>query len=218
MSTTPASRLPSQRYDSRLGEILRTAAHIFADKGFHNASMRDIAAATRTSLSGLYYYFQTKDELLYLISRYAFDQVTEMLEQHLSEYSNPRDKLRFFVFNHLHYFIRHWNETKVLAHEENSLRGKYFAEIMEKKRRYVLLIQQILDELQQSIPAAERKDSRLSALCLLGMMNWIYTWYNPQKDTNIHRLAEAMATLFLDGFESEKGAMPAFENFQGAPI
>ena len=200
MAPIETTRLASERYDARLNEILRVSAHVFAEKGFHNASMRDIARAARTSLSGLYYYFRTKEELLYLISSYAFDQVTELLEQQLSEYSDPREKLRFFVFNHLHFFIRHWNETKVLAHEADSLQGKYFDQIMAKKRRYVALMEQVLNEVQ--VPQSRRKDARLSALCLLGMMNWIYTWYDPKKDTNIHRLADVMTSLFLDGFDS----------------
>ncbi len=208
MVAKQSTRVVSERYDARLNEILRISAQVFAEKGFHNASMRDIARATRTSLAGLYYYFRTKEELLYLISRYAFDQVTELLEQHLSEYSDPREKLRFFVFNHLHFFIRHWNETKVLAHDAESLQGKYFDEIIEKKRRYVALIEQILNEVQQQASQSRCKDARLSALCLLGMMNWIYTWYNPKKDTNIHRLADVMASLFLDGFESRTATMP----------
>ncbi|HEV8131811.1 MAG TPA: TetR/AcrR family transcriptional regulator [Acidobacteriota bacterium] len=214
MAATPTTRLASDRYDARLNEILLSSAQIFAEKGFHNASMRDIARATRTSLAGLYYYFQTKEELLYLISCFAFDQVTELLAQHLSEYSDPREKLRFFVFNHLHFFIRHWNETKVLAHEADSLHGKYFDEIMDKKRRYVTRIERILTELQQHIPESRRKDARLSALCLLGMMNWIYTWYNPKKDANIHKLADVMASLFLDGFDSTKASSPASGPFQ----
>jgi hypothetical protein len=44
-------------YDEKLESILRTAAAIFAEKGYHQASIRDIARATGVSLSGLYYYF-----------------------------------------------------------------------------------------------------------------------------------------------------------------
>jgi AcrR family transcriptional regulator len=57
-----SSRLePATRhYDEKLQHILKTSAKIFAEKGFHRTSVRDIARATKMSLAGLYYYFTTK--------------------------------------------------------------------------------------------------------------------------------------------------------------
>ena len=66
-----ASKPLSQSQYFSQGDILRTAAVIFAEKGYHQASIRDIARATRVSLSGLYYYFQSKEELLFLIEDHA---------------------------------------------------------------------------------------------------------------------------------------------------
>ena len=58
---------PSTRhYDEQLQQILKTSAKIFAEKGFHRTSIRDIARATGMSLAGIYYYFRTKEELLFL--------------------------------------------------------------------------------------------------------------------------------------------------------
>ena len=64
----PATR----HYDENLQKILKTSAKIFAEKGFHHTSVRDISRATKMSLSGLYYYFTTKEELLYLIQERCF--------------------------------------------------------------------------------------------------------------------------------------------------
>ena len=64
----PATR----HYDEKLQQILKTSAKIFAEKGFHHTSVRDISRATKMSLSGLYYYFTTKEELLYLIQERCF--------------------------------------------------------------------------------------------------------------------------------------------------
>src|ERR1041385_2122934 len=69
----PATR----HYDEKLQEILKTSAKIFAEKGFHHTSVRDISRATKMSLSGLYYYFTTKEELLYLIQERCFFPLLE---------------------------------------------------------------------------------------------------------------------------------------------
>ena len=66
-STGRTEKEKTERYDLRLKEILHTSARVFAEKGFHNASVRDISRETGVSLAGLYYYFQTKEELLFLI-------------------------------------------------------------------------------------------------------------------------------------------------------
>ena len=64
----PATR----HYDEKLQQILKTSARIFAEKGFHRTSVRDISRAAKMSLAGLYYYFSTKEELLYLIQERCF--------------------------------------------------------------------------------------------------------------------------------------------------
>ena len=73
----PATR----HYDEKLQQILKTSAKIFAEKGFHHTSVRDISRATKMSLSGLYYYFTTKEELLYLIQERCFVTLLQHWEQ-----------------------------------------------------------------------------------------------------------------------------------------
>jgi AcrR family transcriptional regulator len=65
------------QYRRKMGEILRQAAAVFCTRGYHQASIRDIARATGVSLAGLYYYFSSKEHLLYLIQRHAFQTMLE---------------------------------------------------------------------------------------------------------------------------------------------
>src|SRR5262249_16663369 len=72
------SRMPAElqsKYDQKLVHVLKTSAAVFAEKGYHSTSMRDISRATKMSLSGLYYYFKSKEELLFLIQDYCFSTV-----------------------------------------------------------------------------------------------------------------------------------------------
>ena len=94
------------RYDQKLEFILRNAARIFAEKGYHSTSMRDISRETGVSLAGLYYYCRSKEELLFLIQDNCFGHVLERLEQRLREASGGIEKLRLVLENHL-IFARH---------------------------------------------------------------------------------------------------------------
>ena len=88
----PATR----HYDEKLQLILKSAAKIFAEKGFHHTSVRDISRATKMSLSGLYYYFTTKEELLYLIQERCFVTLLEHWEQIDRPGSDVRGRIRAF--------------------------------------------------------------------------------------------------------------------------
>ncbi len=135
-------------YDEKLESILRIAAVIFAEKGYHQASIRDIARATRVSLSGLYYYFRGKEELLFLIQDHAFGTLLRNLERLLEGVEDPHRKLRLLVENHLRFFISNMAEMKVLSHEAESLSGEFRAAVTEKKRRLTGIAMQILTELR----------------------------------------------------------------------
>src|ERR671932_768591 len=87
------------RYDQKLEFILRTAARIFAEKGYHQTSMRDISRETGVSLSGLYYYCKSKEELLFLIQDNCFGHVLERLEERLTEAVAPVEKMRVVIDN-----------------------------------------------------------------------------------------------------------------------
>src|SRR5262245_28340956 len=122
-------------YDDKLAHILRTAAAIFAEKGYHEASIRDISRATGVSLSGLYYYFSSKEELLYLIQDHCFTTVMENLDRLLEQESDPLRRFRLMVENHLRFFANNMKEMKVLSHELDSLRGEFQEVVDGKKQR-----------------------------------------------------------------------------------
>jgi AcrR family transcriptional regulator len=190
---------PRQAYDDKLARILQTAASIFAEKGYHDTSIRDISRATGVSLSGLYYYFRSKEELLYLIQDHCFGTVLDGAQQLVALETEPTRKLRVFIENHLRYFVSNMKEMKVLSHEATSLSGDYRRLVNAKKRQYTDLCIHILTELA---PADAHIDSRTAAFALFGMMNWIYNWYNPERDVPVAELADDISQLFLRGYMS----------------
>src|ERR671928_646628 len=132
------------RYDQKLEHILRTSARIFAEKSYHSTSMRDISRATGVSLAGLYHYCKSKDELLFLIQDHCFGRVVERLEQRILQVTDPFEKLRIFIDNHLSFFAANMAEMKVLSHEADSLRGDLHVHVSTRKENYTKLARKIL--------------------------------------------------------------------------
>ena len=193
------ARLPIPRdTEAKLQHILRHAAQIFAERGFGASSIRDISRATGVSLSGLYYYFESKQKLLYLIQIHAFTSILQELERRLEGVADPERRLTIFIQNHLEYFMDHPAEMKVLSHEEEALEEPYRKEVAGIKRRYYNLARGIFEELSRR-GRTEGLNSRVAVLSLYGMMNWIYKWHNPKVDPHAAELAETMAGIFLRG-------------------
>ncbi|HYW09214.1 MAG TPA: TetR/AcrR family transcriptional regulator [Longimicrobium sp.] len=183
-------------YDEKLESILRTAATIFAEKGYHQASIRDIARGTGVSLSGLYYYFKSKEELLFLIQDHAFGTLLANLERLLGGEADPQRRLRLLVENHLRYFTANTAEMKVLSHESDSLTGDYRRGVNAKKRRLTEIALEILRELR---PEGDI-DARVATFALFGMMNWLYNWYRPESDVSVEKLVDDIHCIFVQGF------------------
>lgn len=190
------------RYDQKLELILRTSAHIFAEKSYHSTSMRDIARATGVSLAGLYHYCKSKEELLFLIQDHCFGRVMESLEQRLKGVEDPFVRLRIFVDNHLSFFAANMAEMKVLSHEAESLAGDLHKHVSTKKDRYAKVARKILREIQDQNGKHEGLDLTIATYALFGMMNWIYNWYDPRGKLSVHQLVDNITRLFLSGFLS----------------
>jgi len=197
------------RYDQKLEFILRTSARIFAEKGYHPTSMRDIARATGVSLAGLYYYCKSKEELLFLIQDNCFGRVHERLLERLRETTDPVAKLRLVIENHLSFFAANMAEMKVLSHEADSLAGEMREHVTGRKQQYTRLVRRILSEVQQQEAragngggddGAPKLDLTVATYALFGMMNWIYNWYDTRGKLSVTDLVDNLARLFLSGF------------------
>jgi len=124
------------RFDRRLAEILGHATEVFCDKGYEGASMRDLSRATGMSLAGLYYYFESKERLLYMIQKHTFSTIRDRVKERLAGVDEPEQRIRIFIQNHLEYFLGHQEAMKVLSHEDDALRNGFRQEIAALKREY----------------------------------------------------------------------------------
>ena len=185
------------RFDRRLAEILTHATDVFCKKGYEGASMRDLSRASGMSLAGLYYYFESKERLLFLIQKHTFTTIVQRLKNRLNGVSDAEQQVRIFILNHLEYFLANPQAMKVLSHEAEALKNGFASEVAAIKREYYRICVGLLEELKR-----ERGldfSTRIAVLSLFGMMNWIYTWHNPRIDGNAEALAQELGDIFLRG-------------------
>ena len=211
MSASGTSRVPAksdshERFDRRLAEILDYATEVFAEKGYEGASMRDLSRLSGISLAGLYYYFESKEKLLYFIQQHTFSTIIERLRERLATTTDPEARIRIFVHNHVDYSVAKTKAMKVLSHEDDVLKNGYGAELAAIKREYYRICVGLVDELVKAEGMKPGVGTRTAVMGLFGMMNWLYTWYNPKVDPLADELAREFSDIFLQGVRGEGSA------------
>ena len=162
--------------------------------------MRDLSRQSGMSLAGLYYYFESKERLLYLIQKHTFTTIVQRLKVRLQGVSDAEERIRIFILNHLEYFLANPAAMKVLSHEAEVLKNGFASEVAAIKREYYRICVGLLDDLKRE--RGFQFSTRIAVLSLFGMMNWIYTWYNPRLDGGAEQLSREMGNIFFRGISA----------------
>lgn len=214
MAETAPNNIPApsggrtSRTAPTLDRLLTASAELMATRGFGQTSIRDVATATGMSLGGMYYYFKNKEDLLFLIQEKTFGSLLEIQEKTVAAGGSATDLLDRLIKNHLAYFISHFNELKVCTFELESLRGERYENVAQLRRRYFLCMARVVGELN-GVAADEAEHHprvRHRTLFIFGMLNWVFMWYDPERDNSVEALGDEMVSLVLDGLNGEPPA------------
>jgi AcrR family transcriptional regulator len=183
-----------ERYD----EILVAARDVIARRGFHQASIREIARACHLSLAGLYHYVEGKEELLFLVLDRSLDRLLAALDDALAATRTPEAALHALVLTHLQFAFRDPAALKIVNRDWELLDEPRRTEVGAKRAAY-------LDRGIAVLRALDRHERGEPELCsavnlLLGMLNGIATRPFLRSGDDARLLADEVSALFLHGF------------------
>jgi AcrR family transcriptional regulator len=185
---------------SKLREICRVAARVFYEKSYDGASMQDIAEAVHLTKAGLYHHVESKDRLLYEIMNYGMDILDETVLKRIESIADPREKLRQTIMGHINLIVRARDrEITVILHENRSLKGPLRRKINARKRDYIRFLEELIAQVQQQAGAPALVAPRLAAFALLGIINWLYQWYDVEGPIKEEQLADTYVNFFFRG-------------------
>ena len=183
-----------ERYEG----IIKAACETIARRGFHQASIRDIARAAGLSLAGLYHYVGGKDELLFLVLDRSLNRLLASLDQALAEAPAPEPRLLALIRTHLDFGFHHAAALKIINRDWELLGEPHRSEIGAKRQAYLRRGLAVLRELD---PHERGEGELLSATnLLLGMLNGIATRPFVRSPAGARALAAEVGALFLYGF------------------
>jgi AcrR family transcriptional regulator len=190
-------------YDERLNHILVAATDLIARVGYERASMREVAKAAGVSLAGLYHYFDSKENILFLIQFRTFGSLLNLSREKLHGVTEPAEQLRVMVRAHVSYFAANMAALKACSHELDSLTGQSYEEARQLRREYYELTRAIVNRLFENHAPNNKLDAHVATMSLFGMLNWLYRWYDPQEGGSPTSIANQIASQFLYGLLGE---------------
>lgn len=185
------------RSEAKRAEILRRAAAVFRQKGFYGAGMREIARGLGMAPGALYYYFKSKEDLLYACQTLSLKRLLESARRITAEPASPDAKLARLIRAHLGHVLDELGGS--FAHIEfHALPAPLLEEVVSKRDAYEKLVR---DVLQEGVARGRFRetDVKLTALALLGALNWTVVWWRPEGGRDLEAVADQMTKTFLEG-------------------
>jgi TetR/AcrR family transcriptional regulator, cholesterol catabolism regulator len=182
-----------------LDEIVAAAAKVFRTKGYHAATVRDIAEEVGILKGSLYHHFESKEALLYLVVKEPIAQMFRTMGDIAAAEGSATEKLRRAIFAHLEAFDRHYPHLFVYLREREAVKRRFREMMGFSPKAYERLWQQILRKGVESGEFRADLDIPVTSYGLLGMLNWSYKWYDPQGRMRITEVAEEFWAFALAG-------------------
>jgi TetR/AcrR family transcriptional regulator, cholesterol catabolism regulator len=175
------------------------AAALFHRKGYAATTLTDIAEAVGLLKGSLYYYFDSKEDLLYRITRQIHDNAKANLEAARAVSGPPSARLHALIGGHVLAFGRALAYIRVFYTEHAARSDERRQEIMEERRQYERYVDELLRAGQADRSFCPDLDRRIVANAILTMVNSVYVWYRPGRDDPIETVARTYADFALAG-------------------
>lgn len=184
------------RLDRRV-EILKSAAAAFRRRGYHGASVDEIASALEMTKGNLYYYFRNKEEILFACHDYSLDTLLSLLADVQAAPLSPDEKLRRLILAFIHIILDELQGT-ALTLDLQALSPLLLKRVIAKRDRFDRGMREII---QQGIDGGlfAPGDPKMIAFAIMGAVNWISKWFDPAGPMTSNQIGDAFAEYLVGG-------------------
>ncbi len=178
-------------------DILKSAAKAFRKLGYHGATVEQIATALQMKKGNLYYYFRNKEEILFACHQYSLDRLMQLLEEVERSDAPPDEQLRRLVHAFVHTILDELHGTALFLDLE-ALTPAHLKAVIVRRDRFDHGVRAIVER-GMTAGLFVRADPKLLTFALMGAVNWIPRWFNPDGPASSQQIAEAFADYFIAG-------------------
>jgi TetR/AcrR family transcriptional regulator, cholesterol catabolism regulator len=188
----------TQKSLDRAQEIYLLAAQLFVERGVESTSLSDIAKALNITKAALYYYFESKQELLYRIVELGLDNVKNEVLDPARDIKDPEERLRFIILNHAQLAAEGNHAVIIVSHEMNSLSFTQREAVLQRRREYFEFVRDTLVEIQADAKL-NPVDLTTATFTLFGMILWLSRWYRSSGKLSVEKVCRDVCDMALKG-------------------
>ena len=191
--TRPALR---ERYDRRRHEMVFAAAKVFAEHGYDQTTMHDLARSMGLATGAVYHYFGSKEHLLISICDQLMEPLLTRAREIVLADGSASERLQALVRLWVANVIEHRDHMLVFQQERHTIEsGAQWRGVRESRKAFDRLMEHALQAARADGPT--RLDARLAHLALLGMVNHTAQWYRPRGRFSAEEIADGYLALVL---------------------
>jgi len=194
----------TKKNSDRAQEIYLAAAQLFFEKGFESTSVSDIADALKLTKASLYYYVESKQDLLFRIVLLGLDSVQDEVLDPATAIADAEERLKFIIFNHSRLAASGNHAVIIISHEINSLNPDQRSMVQRRRREYFDFVRNTLVELQQQ-GKLKKLNITTTTFTLFGMILWLPRWYRLNGLLPVDVVCNDVCNLALGGLMAGPG-------------
>jgi TetR/AcrR family transcriptional regulator, cholesterol catabolism regulator len=192
--TRPALR---ERYDRKRQDVVVQAARVFAERGYDQTTVQDLADELGVAAGGLYHYFGSKEQLLIRICDQLMDPLLQQARELVGEGAPPDELLRELVRLWVAHVVEHRDHMLVFQQERHVIdHGDQWRDVRRARKEFERLVEQVLERTRAEV-SAPAVDPRLALSALLGMVNHTAQWFRPRGRLSPEQVADGYVDLLL---------------------
>src|SRR5436305_494839 len=172
-------------------DILKSAAAAFRRVGYHGATVEQIAAALHMKKGNLYYYFRNKEEILFACHQYSLDRLLALLDEVQQSGCGPEEKLRRLIVTFVHTILDELHGTALFLDLE-ALTPAHLKAVIVRRDQFDRGMRQVIHE-GTAAGSFGSVDAKLLSFAILGAVNWIPRWFNPQGPASSEQIGQMFA-------------------------
>ena len=181
---------------TRREELTRTAARLFAERGYQGTSLADLAEALGLQKASLYHHIDSKEDLLWDVAREGAAAFHAALDGVPAD-APAMERIRLALRAHLDVVAAQLDVATVFVREWRFLTGERREAFVAERRRYEERVRDLFREGVEGSALRTDLDVATAGLLFLSAANWAYTWLRPGVDTAA--LADRLFAVLLDG-------------------
>lgn len=179
-------------------DVVRAAGRLFASRGFHGTSMRDLGEELGLLGSSLYSHVDSKEQLLVEVIQRGAEQFQELADRVSGSAASPEEKVADLVRGHVGIITSNRDQSATFLNEARFLPQQERTAIVAMRDRYEATVREIIADAVAAGPFRDQ-DPALATIMVLSVLNALTRWYRPGGRRSAEDIADAMVGFVMDG-------------------